>query len=135
MSERVVDARRSIVLSDALVSATYARDIEWRPDGDDRYRWEHERGSVSIGSRDKDAQPPYELSIFNPENIRVEDLSSTLLANDTPAPWNEPLAELYRAARRSALRADDVIEALISALPSQPENAPISRALTTEEMG
>ena len=135
MSERVVDARRSIVLSDGLVAATYARDIEWRSDGDDRYRWDHERGSVSVGSRDKDAQPPYELSIFNPEGVRVEDLSSTLLENDTPAPWNEPLAELYRAARRSALHADDVIEALIGALPSRPENAPISRSLTTDEIG
>jgi hypothetical protein len=133
MSERVVHARRPIALCDALVSATYARDIEWRSDGDDKYRWDHERGSVSIGSRDKDAQPPYELSIFNPESTRVEDLSSTLLENDTPAPWNEALAELYRAARRSALHADDVIEALIGALPSQPENAPLSRALTKDE--
>jgi hypothetical protein len=44
------------------------------------------------------------------------------------------LAELYRAARRSALRADDVIEALIGALP-RPENAPLSRALLRDDTG
>jgi catechol 2,3-dioxygenase-like lactoylglutathione lyase family enzyme len=31
--------------------------------------------------------------------------------------WNEPLAVLYRAARRSALNADEVVDALIEALP------------------
>jgi hypothetical protein len=134
MSEHVVDASRTIVLCETLVSATFAHDVEWRPDGDDNYRWDNDKGSVSIGSRDRDAQPPYELTIFNPDAVRVEELSSTLLDDDAPAPWNEALAELYRAARRSALRADDVIEALIGALP-RPENAPLSRALLRDDTG
>ena len=134
MSERVVDASRTIVLCDALVSATFTHDVEWRSDGDDSYRWDNEKGAVSIGSRDKDTQPPYELEIFNPDGVLVEELSSTLLDDDVPAPWNEAVAELYRAARRSALRADDVIEALIGALP-RPENAPLSRALLGDDTG
>ena len=35
-----------------------------------------------------------------------------------PAAWNDTLAKLYRAARRSGLRADDIIDALIEALPT-----------------
>jgi hypothetical protein len=132
MHEPVVDSRRTIVLCDALVAATFAHDVEWRSDGDDSYRWDHEKGSVSIGSRDKDSQPPYQLAVFNPDRLRVEELSSSLLDNDVPAPWNEPLAELYRAARRSALHADEVIEALIDVLPSRPENAPMRRALSQD---
>ena len=135
MSEPFTDASRTIVLCEGLTAATFAHDIEWRSDGDDTYLWEHEKGSASIASRDKDAEPPYQLAIFNPERVKVEELSSTLLADDVPAPWNEALADLYRAARRSALRADDVIEALIGALPSRAENAPMSRALFRDSSG
>jgi hypothetical protein len=132
VSEHTVDASRTIVLCDALTSATFAREAEWRSEGDDTFWWEHDKGSVSIASRDKDAQPPYQLAIFNPERVRVEELGSTLLEDDAPAPWNEAIADLYRAARRSALHADDVIEALIGALPSRPENAPMSRSVSRD---
>jgi hypothetical protein len=80
--------------------------------------WEQDRGSVSIGSRDKDGQPPYELGIYNPNGEKVEELASQLVEGDRPADWNEPLAELYRVARRSALHADDIIDALIDQLPA-----------------
>jgi hypothetical protein len=52
------------------------------------------------------------------------ELTSQLVGDDRPAEWNKPLADLYRAARRSALRADDVIEALIEALPHRAARAP-----------
>jgi hypothetical protein len=107
-----------ILLCERLAVATVGRDAEWRTDDDDRYVWSHEEGSVSIGARDRDGQPPYELSIFNGEGKEVEGLASALVDDDRPAPWNDALAELYRAARRSALHADDVIEALIAALPT-----------------
>jgi hypothetical protein len=135
MPKQLPDRSRTVVLCEELAAATLARDTEWGGDGDDTYRWEHNKGSVSIGSRDKDGQPPYELAVSNSDGVRVEELSSTLLDNDVPAPWNEALAELYRAARRSALNADDVIEALIGVLPSRAENAPISRAFSPQDNG
>ena len=107
-----------ILLCERLAVATLGRDAEWRTDDDERYVWNHEEGSVSIGARDRDGQPPYELSIFNAHGKEVEELVSALVDEDRPAPWNDALAELYRAARRSALHADDVIEALIAALPT-----------------
>jgi starvation-inducible outer membrane lipoprotein len=79
--------------------------------------WDGEQGSVSVQSRDKDGEPPYQLVVFNTDGAKVDELTSQLLENDQLAEWNEPLAILYRSARRSALNADEVIDALIQALP------------------
>jgi hypothetical protein len=109
---------RVIVLCERLAAATLGREADWAADGEDHFRWGREEGSVTIGARDRDGQPPYELAIFNGEGEKVEELTSALVDEDRPADWNEPLAELYRVARRSALHADDIIDALISSLPS-----------------
>ena len=114
---------RVIVLCERLVEATLAGDADWRGEGEDRYLWEHEAGSVAIGARDRDGQPPYDLSILNRGGETVEELASALVDDDRPAPWNEPLAELYRVARRSGLHADEIIDALVEALPSRLERA------------
>lgn len=113
------DHARVIVLCDRLADATLAGDTDWRGGGDDHYLWEPEEGTVSIGARDRDGQPPYELAIFNSGGEKVEELASALVDDDRPAEWNEPLAELYRVARRSALHADEIIEALMNALPAR----------------
>ena len=109
--------RRVVLLCERLLEATRARSAEWNRESEDLFVWAGGRGSVSIGSRDKDGEPPYELVVVNSDGERLEELTSELLADDEPAPWNEPLAGLYRAARRSALKADEIVEALIDALP------------------
>jgi hypothetical protein len=114
---------RLIVLGERLAEATIAGDAEWRSEEEDWYVWEHLEGSVAIGARDRDGQPPYELAVMNRGGQRVEQLLSALVADDEPAPWNEPLAELYRLARRSALHADEIIDALIDALQGGPMTA------------
>lgn len=111
------DHAHLIVLCERLADATRARATEWRAEGDDHFRWERPQGGVSIGPRDRDGQPPYELAVFNAEGEKVEELASALVDDDRPAEWNEPLAELYRVARRSALHADQIIDALMDALP------------------
>jgi hypothetical protein len=111
--------RRLVALCERLADATRARAAEWTREGEDVFVWAGEQGSVSIGGRDKDGEPPYQLVVVNANGEKVEELASQLVENDRPAEWNEPLGDLYRAARRSGLRADDVIEALIEALPSQ----------------
>jgi hypothetical protein len=70
---------------------------------------------VSVASRDRDGEPPYELAVYNTRDEKVDELSSDLVG-DEPAPWNEALTDLYRAARRNALHADEIVEALIGAL-------------------
>lgn len=109
---------RLIELCTRLAEATRTGAVEWRREGEDEYLWELSEGAVSIAARDRDGQPPYELSVYNGSQEQVEELESALVDDDQPAPWNGPLAELYRVARRSALRADDIIEALVAAIPA-----------------
>ncbi len=110
------DHARVIALCEALSVATLGGVTEWRDGGDDHFLWTRAEGAVSIGAHDRDGQPPYEIAVFNPEGDKVEELASALAEDDSPAEWNAPLAELYRVARRSAFRADDIIDALVNAL-------------------
>jgi hypothetical protein len=105
-----------VVLCERLADATRRHTVEWNREGDDTFVWRGRSGSVSIGSRDKDGEPPYELVVTNADGERLDELTSQLLEGDRPARWNEPLADLYRGARRSALHADDVIQGMIDAL-------------------
>jgi hypothetical protein len=104
-------------LTERLAAATTARAARWQLEGDDVFVWSAADGVVTVGSRDHDGEPPYELAVYNPARERVDELASDLLEDDQPASWNDALGDLYRAARRSALRADDIIDALIEALP------------------
>jgi hypothetical protein len=108
-----------VALCERLAAATLARRADWRGDGEgeDRYVWERPEGAVAIASRDRDGEPPYELGVRNAQGELVDQLASDLGENDEPAPWNAALAELYRVARRSAMRADEIIDALVQALP------------------
>ena len=118
MESRPSESAPIVTLCERLASATLARQTEWRGEGDDRYVWERPEGAVAIGSRDRDGEPPYELAIRNAQGELVDQLASDLGENDEPAPWNAAIAELYRVARRSAMRADDIIDALVQALPT-----------------
>jgi hypothetical protein len=113
-----LEKRHLTTLIRRLAAATAARAAEWQVRDPDVYSWSSAEGSISVGSRDGDGDPPYELAIYNRRGERVDELASELVRGDQPAPWNDDLLELYRLARRSALRADDVIEALIAALPT-----------------
>ena len=109
------------VLCERLAHATRTGDAKWQVAADDRFIWERpERASIQTGSRDKDGEPPYQVVLFNAKGDKVEELSSQLVG-DEPAVWNEALAMLYRAARRSALGADELIDELIAALPPARE--------------
>jgi hypothetical protein len=108
---------RIVILCRRLAEATAARGADWRVDGADTFLWERTEGSVAIRSRDGDGEPPFELAVFNPAGQKVEERASALVDDDRPAPWNEALADLYRLARRRALRADDIIDALIEEIP------------------
>jgi hypothetical protein len=112
------DHARLISLCERLSEATLAGGAKWSDEGEDHYIWERQEGAVAVEARDRDGQPPYQLTILNGNQEKVEELASALVDDDQPAPWNQPLAELYRVARRSALHADEIIDALMSALPT-----------------
>jgi hypothetical protein len=113
----VVRTNRIEVLAERLNAATRANEVDWQLQQNDTFVWDRAEGSVSIGSRDADGEPPYELTIYNSEGVKVDQVTSELLANDEPAPWNHLLATLHRTARRKALRADELIDTLIDLLP------------------
>lgn len=108
-------------LARRLANATNDREAQWEKIGADAYRWTSSAGSVSVASSDADRQPPYELVVSNADGEEVDKLVSALVSDDQPAPWNDALADLYRAARRNALGADRLIETLMAQLP--PERA------------
>jgi hypothetical protein len=112
------DHARLISLCERLSEATLAGGAKWSDEGEDHYIWERQEGAVAVEARDRDGQPPYLLIILNGNQEKVEELASALVDDDQPAPWNQPLAELYRVARRSALHADEIIDALMAALPT-----------------
>ena len=124
---------RLIVLCERLAASTRAGAAEWDDEGNDTYLWRLAEGAVRVGARDGDGEPPYELTISNDREVRVEELESALLGDDVPAPWNEPLADLYRTARRSALKADELIDALIAALPGDTGGGRRSTASLTAD--
>jgi hypothetical protein len=117
MERDEAETARIVALCDRLAGATVARHAAWRDEGDDRYVWQRHEGAVTVASRDRDGDPPYELGIRNAEGELVDGLVSDLGEDDEPAPWNASLAELYRVARRSAMGADDIIDALMESLP------------------
>jgi len=85
---------------------------------------------VTIASRDRDCEPPYELALCTTDGSKVDGLESELLVGDEPAPWNDALAELYRIARRSAFGFDAIIDALLGRLAgaSSPHQSLLERA-------
>jgi hypothetical protein len=113
------DKSRVVVLCVRLVDATRAGHVDWTRQEDDTFVWRTEQAAVSIGSRDKDGEPPYQLLVLNDNGETLEELTSELVENDQPADWNEPLANLYRVAHRKALGADEIIDALIESLPTK----------------
>jgi hypothetical protein len=110
------ETTRLSMLSRELAAATLQRTARWKEKDGDVYSWSASEGLVTVASRDRDGEPPYEFAVYTPGGAKVDELVSELLPDDQPAPWNEPLAELYRVARRSALGGDDIIDALIERL-------------------
>jgi ankyrin repeat protein len=128
------DHARVIALCERLADATLAGATEWQDAGNDHFTWARTEGRVSIGARDRDGQPPYEIAIFNPGGDKVEELASALADDESPADWNAPIAELYRVARRNALRADEIIDALMSALPTPPARPAAAERATPDQV-
>jgi hypothetical protein len=107
-----------------LTAATNAGQVEWTAVEDTVFVWKGKGSSVGVRSRDADGEEPYELDVFNAAGQKVEMLGSEWTGDDQqPASWNEPLARLYRAARRQALGVDEILKDLLAELPRVSEKA------------
>jgi hypothetical protein len=102
-----------IQLCDRLAEATHAGRVDWTAREDTAFVYQGASAAVEIRSRDRDGEAPFELAIFNPDGGKVDVLVSAWSADEEPAVWNEPLFDLYVAARRRALGVDDIIRDLL----------------------
>ena len=116
-------SERMVELTRRLQAATDAGRLEWAPVEDTAFVWTASHGAVGIRSRDGDGEEPYEIDVFSAERQKVDTLASEWTAEEQPAPWNEAVARLYRAARRQALGVDRILEDLLSELPRVPDEA------------
>lgn len=121
---------RLVELSKRLRAATDEGQLEWTAEDDTSFVWTGSNGAVSVRSRDGDGEEPFELDVFSPTRQKVETLGSEWTEDERPAPWNEALTRLYRAARRKALGVDRILEDLLGELPRLRDDvvsAPTSR--------
>ena len=107
-----------------LTAATVAGQLEWTTAQETVFLWAGKGGSVGVSSRDGDGEEPYELDVFNAAGLKVDTLGSEWVGEEQqPAPWNDPVARLYRAARRQALGVDQIVKDLLAELPRVSEKA------------
>ena len=121
---------RLVELSKRLRAATDEGQLEWTAEDDTSFVWTGSNGAVGVRSRDGDGEEPFELDVFSPARQKVETLGSEWTEDERPAPWNDALTRLYRAARRKALGVDRILEDLLGELPSVRDDvvsAPTSR--------
>ena len=121
---------RLVELSKRLRAATDEGQLEWTAEDDTSFVWTGSNGAVSVRSRDGDGEEPFELDVFSATRQKVETLGSEWTEDERPAPWNEALTRLYRAARRKALGVDRILEDLLGELPRVRDDvvsAPTSR--------
>lgn len=111
-----------IRLCTGLAEATGAGQVEWVAREETSFRYKSSSGGVDVRSRERDGEPPYELILFNSKKERVDTIFSEWSDDNVPAPWNEPLVDLYRAARRRALGVDKIIDDLLGELRAASES-------------
>ena len=57
------EKQRLMTLARLLAAATASREADWQAREPDVYIWESSAGSVSVASRDRDGEPPFELAV------------------------------------------------------------------------
>jgi hypothetical protein len=114
---------RLVELSRRLQVATDAGQLAWTAEDNTTFVWAGSSGAVGIRSRDGDGEEPFELDVFGAAKQKVETIASEWTQDEQPAPWNDALARLYRAARRKALGVDRILEDLLAELPRVREEA------------
>jgi hypothetical protein len=116
-----------VLYAKSLLERTLDGQIEWRPtDDNSSFRFSGKNSGAIIHEADDmfavRGRKQYTLSILNSDGISVADLET-----DTPnrlentsrpaADWNDDLEELFNAAKRIALKVDEVLKVAFDDLP------------------
>lgn len=109
---------RLIELCERLSAGTQAGQVVWEAEEATSFSWSGSSGAVNVRSRDADGEEPFELAVLASGGQKVESLTSEWAEDDTPAPWNDALGRVYRAARRQALGVDRILDDLFAELPT-----------------
>lgn len=104
-----------------LVERTREGRIAWKAlEGGTGFRLTTKRGSTEIVSVDEDGLLPYQLRVYDPHGTVVETLD-WIPSEEPYGPLpNRVMADLYSAARRSALNIDTVIRGILDEIDPEP---------------
>lgn len=124
---------RLVALARRLLERTEDDRVSWSPtDKEDTFLHSGTNASVTIRSFvDRDGDRISTLTIHNSRGTEVESLRSDFSEADrdqweqeikyVPAEWNATLDALYYAARRNALKVDELLDELLSEIDN-PDN-------------
>jgi hypothetical protein len=110
-----------IQIADRLLEQTVEGGREWEPAGSFTFRTWVSGRPVTVESADRDGAHPYVLSILEPdgrtiESVRTGSPMTVELRGGARGDWEAGLEQLYRLARRRALKVDEVIDDVLHSL-------------------
>jgi hypothetical protein len=106
-----------VELCERLLAATIEERLEWKVGEDATFTCTRRSGTILVKSVDGSGEPPFELAVFNTDGVKVESVIAELVSEERSAAWNGAVGNLYRSARRQALRADRLVADLLADLP------------------
>lgn len=108
----IVADQRMYSLLTRLIARTEAGSVQWERGGrEESYIYSLPDASVVIETKDRDDSHPYRFRVVNDMGDTVDEITvSPFEASSSEA------EELYRLAKRSALRVDETLDALLSRL-------------------
>jgi hypothetical protein len=111
-------------LARQLISSTDRRVINWEVAGEEAsFSCKLTAGTATIESVDKDGREPFKFSLTTPSGELVDYIETEWYGEEDgdaePASWNSLLTDLFEAARRSALKIDGLVDAMVQELKSK----------------
>lgn len=108
MQNKSIKSRLTTLVSD-LARATNEGMLTWvTSDIPGAFTLSRPQGTASIGSIDGDGTSPFEFVIFDVDGVEIESLRESLNIRQA---WDDPLRQLFEAARASALNITDALDA------------------------
>jgi hypothetical protein len=111
-----LDRQRRLV--ERLLDRTRAGELSWEETVEDNtFQVSFSKNSVQIRYVDLHRGSEYQISIIDDRGQITEvfsDVQLHLEDNNTPRPWRAIMHEIYSSARRRALKADEVIDSILS---------------------
>jgi len=120
MSDSSMDKVRSLMRR--LQIGTANNQILWEQQSDTAYLYARRSSSVWVAA-DSDGTAPFKLQVYDGDGQVVDEYETVMRATEAEyRAANQELAELYKAARRQALRSDEVLDDLMQDLPPDPNS-------------